>query len=259
MRIWGLLILFCSFASIAHAEKNCPIAGNYTVGFDHCYHRTPAAVLAGCQIRSFDCGHPTGAQAEAAKEAPYTLATPSQVTAALVCDIAAATQKKRQAVDISKAIISATLTFSLVSKTSSGVSLAVGAIPIFAAGNIAPSLNLDNINSATTVATTSIVVDPSHLQLCDHSSPNDWLTSEVVTKSLPIGVSVAQITESIQYIVTKENSAGLKLKIVPITIGPQVSSTLEKAQQICLLFDFSKTPGSKPDSAKCSSAPSSGG
>jgi hypothetical protein len=259
---WLSILTFCCFHSAANAQsKNCPISGNYTVGFDGCYHRTPGAVLSGCVARNSDCGHATGPQAPVAARnaAAYTLATPSQVTAALVCDIAAAAKKAGQAVDIGKALISANLTFSLVNKASTGVALAVGAIPIFAGGNIAPSLNLSSIQGTTTVSTTSIVVDPTHLQVCDHASPNDWLTSEVVTKSLPVGVSVAQITESVQYIVTKENSAGLKLNIIPITIGPQMSNEVDKAQQICLLFDFSKTLGSKPDAAKCSSAPGGGG
>jgi hypothetical protein len=181
------------------------------------------------------------------------------VTAALVCDIAAAAHKKGQDVDISKGLISATLTFSLTNKTSAGASLTVGAIPVFMSASVAPSLSLTSIKDETTTATTSIVVDPSAIQTCAYSSPNDWLTSEVVTKSLPHGVTVAQITESIQYIVTSQSSAGLKLAIVPISIGPQMSSEIDKAQQICLLFDFSKTPGSKPDQAKCASAPGGGG
>jgi hypothetical protein len=236
---------------VAEAQDlNCPISGNYSVGFDGCYHRTPSAVLQGCRQRRDDCGHSPGAPAQTAANSPYKLATPSQVTAALVCDIAQAAKKPGQAVDLTKALISAKLTFSLVHKTSSGASLSIGAIPIFTGADIAPSLKLASIKTATTVATTSIVVEPAHLQTCDHSSPNDWLTSQVVTKALPQGVSVAKITESVEYIVSQEDSAGLKLNIIPISIGPDVSSETKKSQQIRLLFDFSKTPGSKPESSE---------
>jgi hypothetical protein len=252
------VLMFCEFCSVAYAQqKNCPIKNNYSVGFDGCYHRYPAAVLSGCVARNSDCGHTAGSAATNATNLPYTLATPSQVTAALVCDIAAAAHKQGQAVDISKALITANLTFSLVNKTSKGASLAVGAIPVFTGATVAPSLSLTSIKGETTTTTTTIVVDPKALQTCAYSSPNDWLTSEAVTKSLPTGVTVAQITESIQYIVTTQGSAGLKLAIIPISIGPQLSDEIDKAQQICLLFDFSKT-GTKPDQAKCASAPSGG-
>ena len=211
-----LAVVFVGFCSLANAQgKDCPISGNYTVGFDGCYHRNPGAVLSGCASKNKDCGHQPGSQAQAAKNTPYTLATPSQVAAQLDCDIAAAANKKGQAVDLKKALISATLTFSLVHKTSAGASLAVGAIPVFAGGNIAPSLSLSSIQGTTTVATTSVTVDPTNIQVCDHPSPNDWLTSEAVTKSLPPDMKVTQITESIQYIVTKADSAGLKLNIIP--------------------------------------------
>jgi len=239
------VLIFAELCSFAYAQdKNCPIKNNYSVGLDGCYHRNLPAVLNGCLARRNDCGHAASPGAASAANLPYTLATPSQVTAALVCDIAAAAHKKGQAVDISKALITASLTFSLTNKASTGASLTVGAIPVFTGATIAPSLSLTSIKGETTTATTSIVVDPTALQTCAYSSPNDWLTSEAVTKSVPVGVTVAQITESIQYIVTTQGSAGLKLAIVPISIGPQMSN---------------ETPGSKPDPAKCSSAPGGGG
>src|ERR1700746_1118419 len=117
MRIFVLSVAasLVGISSIASADdKNCPINGNYSVGSDGCYHRYPAAVLNGCAARRNDCGHAVGAPARTAAAAPYSLATPSQVTAALVCDIAAAAKKKDQAVDIAKALITADLTFSLV-------------------------------------------------------------------------------------------------------------------------------------------------
>jgi hypothetical protein len=193
------------------------------------------------------------------KAVPYILATPSQVTAALVCDIAAAAHKKGEAVDISKATITADLTFSLVTKNSAGVSLAIAAIPVFTGASAAPSLSLSGMTGQTLVATSSIIVDPAQLEICDHSSPNDWLTSEAVTRTLPRGVSVAQIAEAVQFIVTKQGSAGLKLNIIPISIGPQFSDETDKAQKICLLFDFNKAPGAKPQKPECPSAVTGGG
>jgi hypothetical protein len=246
------ILVIAGLCSVANAQDlDCPISGNYSVGFDTCYHREPFAVLQGCKARRDDCGHTPGDTAKTAASSPYKLATPSQVTAALVCDIAHAAKKPGQAVDISKALISAALTFSLVHKTSSGVSLEIGAIPVFTVASIAPSLKLASINSVTTAATSLISVEPMHLEACDHSSPNEWVTSQAVTKSLPKGVSVSKITESIEYVVDQEASAGLKLNIIPISIGPELSSGNTKSQKICLLFDFSKTPGSKPDEAKC--------
>lgn len=239
-------------------ERACPIAGNYSVGFDGCYHRNPQAVLAGCANKRNDCGHKPGREAQQASSPPYTLATPSQVTAALVCDIAAAVRDKHSSV-LATALITADITFSVVNKTSKGVALTIGAIPVFTGADIAPSLNLSGLTSVSQVGTTSITVDPAHLQPCDHKSPNKWLTSQVVTELLAEGVKLNQITEQVQFIVTNQSSAGLKLNIVPVAFGPQFSGETDKAQRICILFDFTKTPGKTPDKAQCPSVVSAGG
>src|SRR5437870_4906369 len=81
--------------------------------------------------------------------------------------------------------------------TSCGAGLSCGGRPADTGADVAPTLKMASIKAVTTVAPTSIVVEPMHLQACDHSSPNEWLTSQAVTKSLPQGVSVAKITESI--------------------------------------------------------------
>ena len=68
-----------AFSSTVNAENNnCPISGNYTVGFDGCYHRLPWAVANGCAPRFNDCGHsraamsPSPQQARPAPEAAQT-------------------------------------------------------------------------------------------------------------------------------------------------------------------------------------------
>lgn len=146
-------IISGTFCSAEAQMRACPVDGNYSVGFDGCYHRYPEAVIKGCVARNNDCGHKPSAEARVAAATPYTLATPSQVAAQLDCDMEASALDKSQAVDITKALITADLTFSMVTKTTSGASLAVGAIPVFAGGNIAPSLSLSSIRSATYATT----------------------------------------------------------------------------------------------------------
>jgi hypothetical protein len=230
---------------MANAQnKTCP-RSDYSVGFDGCLHRFPGAVLKGCKEQREVC---PGHQETPSTPAVYTITTPSQVTAAIVCDIAAAaSDTKGKDVDFSRAVISADITFSEVTKSSVGASLAVAAIPVFSGASATPSLDASRITSETLQGTTSITIDPAQLAPCTHSSPNKWLTSEVVTASLPKGVAVTKVTEAVQFVVTKQAGAGLKLNIVPISIGPQFSRENDRTQKICLLFNFDK----KADKPSC--------
>jgi hypothetical protein len=241
-----------SFLSYADAQnsayaqnRECPIRGFYSIGYDGCYHRYPSAVLQGCKERKAECPR--------AERQPtpvsYITATPSQVAAAIVCDIAAAahaTKNKGKAVDFSKAVITGDITFNLVTKTSSGASLKVPAIPVFSSVSAAPSLDAKRITSDMTQFTTSITVDPAELHPCTHASGNNWLTSQVILEPIK-GMRVTKVSEALAFVVTNQKSAGLNLNIIPISIGPQFSTETTKTQKACLLFDFAKSsPPEKP-------------
>jgi hypothetical protein len=188
----------------------------------------------------------------------YTITTPTQVTSAIVCDIAsAAKETKGHDVDFSKAVISAEITFSEVTKNSAGASLTVAAIPVFSGASAAPSLDASRVTSETVQSTTSFTVDPAQLVPCSYSSPNKWLTSQVVTGHIN-AVRVTKVSEAVQFVVTKKAGAGLKLNIVPVSIGPQFSTENNKAQKICLVFDFDKQPGKPQDKPSCPSGSGSG-
>jgi hypothetical protein len=229
--------------------RDCPIKGFYSIGFDGCYHRFPSAALQGCKERREECpGRQGRNQPSSPPPIAYTTATPSQVNAAIICDIAAAAYNtKGQDVDFSKAMIAADLTFSLVTKSSAGASLAVAAIPVFANTSVTPSLDASRITSETVEVTTSIQIAPAQLQRCTYSSSDNWLMSRVITSVIK-GETVRKIKAAITFVLTKEGSAGLKLNIVPISFGPQFSGQSEKTQKACMLFDFTSPTPDKPPS-----------
>jgi hypothetical protein len=120
-------------------------------------------------------------------------------------------------------------------------------------------LDASHITSETLQGTTSITVDPAQLVPCEHSSPNLWLTSEVVTGPLPKAVTVIKVTLAVQFVVTKQATAGLNLNIIPIAIGPQFSSENDKTQKICLLFNFDRTAEGVKAKPSCQSGSGSSG
>ena len=226
--------------------KTCP-ASSYTRGFDGCLHRTPGAVLAGCKERRKECD---GSGPPQPTPISYITATPSEVNAAIICDIAAAAKAtKGKKLDLSEAIISGDLSFTLVTKNSAGASLAIAAIPVFTGATVSPSLAASSITTQTVQVDNSFSVAPAELTACDHPSPNNWLLSNVITAPLS-GQDITQVTEAVSFIVTKQASAGLKLAIIPVSIGPQFSGENDKTQKVCLLFDFTKP--NKPGKATCS-------
>jgi hypothetical protein len=64
---------------------------------------------------------------------------------------------------------------------------------------------------------------------------------------------ITKVNEAVSFIVTRQASAGLKLNIIPIAIGPQLSNESGKTQKVCLLFDFRKPPPTHPGNASCGS------
>ncbi len=176
---------FASSVALIHMpasaqDRSCP-GSNYTRGFDGCLHRTPPAVLKGCKERRNECIDRSGSSDQQQRPVVYSTATPSQVANAIVCDIAdAARATAGRPVDLKRAVITADITFTLVKKSSAGASLAVGAIPVFSAATVAPSLEASRITSETDTTKNSIKVDPAPLSPCPHASPNRWLTSNVI-------------------------------------------------------------------------------
>ncbi len=245
-----------SSVSIGNAQNlTCP-RSDYTVGPDGCLHRFPWAVLKGCREQRQECPGPGHTPSQ---PPVYTLTTPIQVANAIVCDIAAAGKAtKGTSVDFSKATIRGEITFSEVTKTSAGASLKVAAIPVFSGASATPSLDASRISSETLQGVTSFKVDPSQLTPCTSSSRNQWLTSQAVTGSLPPAFEVTKFTVAVQFVLTKQASAGLNLNIIPVSIGPQFSSGNDKTQKLCLLFNFDKDPEKADLKPSCQSGQGAG-
>jgi hypothetical protein len=226
-----------SLCSMAIAQPAARIPYGYTRGFDGCPHRLPWAVLQG--YPHIDC-NPT----QGATQPPpvFSLATPGQVIAALDCDFsAAAVATKGKTLDLSKAVISGVLTFSLVTKNSVGASLAVAAIPVFSAASVAPSLDATRLTNTTQSDEYTIAVDPAVLSPCSNPSTNKWLTSKVIVDTFK-GINITKVKTDVTFVLTKQASAGLKLNIVPVSIGPQLSGSKENTQKVSLTFDFTAKP-----------------
>jgi hypothetical protein len=244
MRRWvvailGMILLAAASTSSRSAPAQAP--NGYTVGFDGCFHRLPWAVLQGYPKKP--CAAPVP-QNNNSKLPPvvFSTATPSQVLAALECDFAAAAQAtKGKKMDFSRALITGSLTFSLVTKNSVGVSLTIGAIPVFPSTTLAPSLDASRLTETTQSNAYSITIDPGALTPCASSSTNNWLTSQVILDIA--GINVDKWTTEVDFVVTKQGSAGLKLNIVPVAIGPQGSHSEVNTQKLMLVFDYTKKAG----------------
>ena len=55
-------------------------------------------------------------------------------------------------------------------------------------------------------------------------------------------IHVDKIETEVVFVLTTQGGAALKLNIVPLMIGPQVSGSYENTQKLSLTFDFSKKP-----------------
>jgi hypothetical protein len=239
---------------------SAPVPFGYVKGADGCLHRNPLSVLQG--LPRIPCTPQT------IKGPPpvFSTATPSQVIAALDCDLAAAAKAtKGKAPDLSKATVTGSLTFSFVTKNSAGASLSVAAIPVFSSASLTPSLDASRLTETTLSDVYSLKVDTAALAPCASSSTNNWLTSRVVLNAGDhSATNVTKLQTDVAFVVTKQGSAGLKLNIVPIAIGPQVSSSNVNTQKLSLTIDFSSRatpaqPSAKPGGGTVSnSAPSTG-
>src|SRR5216683_1614601 len=118
MRGWMLAILGTVLLLASNtSSKSAPPPEGYTVGFDGCLHRLPWAVLQGYLKKS--CDDPK--QPDKSKLPPlvFSTATPNQVLASLECDFAAAAKStKGKKMDFTRALITGSLSFSLVTKNS---------------------------------------------------------------------------------------------------------------------------------------------
>lgn len=228
-----------SLVSTATAQVQRAPKG-YTWGFDGCLHRTPAAVLQG--LPQHPCGKKNAQEPSAGPAPVFEIATPGQVIAKLDCDFAAAAKAtKGQLMDLSKAVISGSLKFSLVTKDSSGASLAIAAIPVFTGASAAPSLEASRLSETTQSNEYTIRIDPAAVAVCPNPSTNRWLTSRVfVDEGTKGGVRIDKFETKVSFVLTKQKGAGLKLNIVPISIGPQFSSNSVNTQSLELTFDFTK-------------------
>lgn len=224
-------------SSMASAQRG-GIPKGYYCGPDHILHRTPRGYLDRLPQIHRSCD-PKGRDAAVTKPS-YSLATPAQVLAALDCDFSAAAQAtKGKSLDISKAVITGNIKFSLVTKDSKGFNLSVAAIPVFAGGSIAPSLEASNLSETTLSDEYTISVDPAVLTTCASPSTNKWLTSKVIMDTAG-PTKIDKLETKVSFVVTKQAGAGLKLNIVPISIGPQFSSNSVNTQSLLLAFDFRK-------------------
>jgi hypothetical protein len=252
IRLAAVALVTSSFAFPANAQlsKNGAIPKGYFRDGNGCLHRTPKSVLEGKPQIQNCIGSPAGST-PAPQKPIYTLATPAQVIAALDCDFSAAAQAtKGKPMDISKAVVTGSIKFSLVTKDSKGISLSVAAIPVFTGASIAPSLDASNLTETTLSDEYTISVDPAALTQCANPSTNRWLTSKVIIDTAG-PTKVDKLETKVSFVVTKQAGAGLKLNIVPVSIGPQFSNNNINSQALSLVFDFKKkdTPAPKPEPA----------
>ena len=94
----------------------------------------------------------------------------------------------------------------------------------------------------------TFTVDPGSLPTCEHSSQNNWLASRVMIDQIS-GIKVGNVKIDVSFVLTSKMDGGLKLNIIPVTIGPQASSSSEHTQKVSLTFDYTKKPaaaGSSP-------------
>jgi hypothetical protein len=171
------------------------------------------------------------------------------VIQAIRCDIAAAAKDtKGKAQDLSKVVITGKLTFSLVKKNSVGASLAVAAIPVFA-GTIAPSLEASRLTENTESDEVDFTAHAGSLTPCEHSSSRNWLTSKAILRDTLDGggLTINKVTTIVSFVVTYQKSAGLKLNIIPVTIGPsppRLPPTLNGFQSRSTIQKRKPTPSS---------------
>jgi Methyltransferase domain len=119
-------------------------------------------------------------------------------------------------------------------------------IPVFSA-TAAPSLEASRLTETTQSDEFTISFDPAAMSPCDNASANGWLTSRVVMDNVPNGgLNIDKFETKISFVVTKQKSAGLKLNIVPISVGPQLSSGSTNTQSLSVTFDFTKKAAAAP-------------
>jgi hypothetical protein len=238
----GTTVFTCAATAQPAATVKIPVG--YTRGFDGCPHRLPWAVLQG--YPHINCTPNQSGEGPPPPRPVFSIATPSQVVTALECDFsAAATATRGKGTDISKAIISGVLTFTFVTKNSVGASLTIPAIPVFSAASVAPSLDASRLTNTMQSDEYSIKVVPAELPACPNPSANGWLTSKVMIDTIG-GMHVTKVKTDLSFVLTNQGSAGLKLNIIPVAIGPQISSSNEKTQKVSLIFDFTGTPVQPP-------------
>jgi hypothetical protein len=183
------------------------------------------------------------------------------VVASLQCDFAAAGKAtKGKSIDISKAVIKADVTFAYVNKNSAGVSLQIPAIPVFTGITVAPNLEASKTGESSQSDTWSFKVDPDALTSCPGTkAENNWLVTKLLT-TFPkkTDIELSSLKTEVSFIVTKVGSAGFKLNIVPIAIGPQLGANQSNTQKVLINFDWAEKQKSAPSSKQpVSAAPAS--
>lgn len=243
--VFAAVLGICTPAS-AQARDRCSLPkGYYRDSIGGCLHRYPNSVLQGLPLRWNECNRecigPNGATDQSDKPPVYTLASKEDVLSALECDFLAASRDPKVRTVFSKAAITGSLTLTFVTKTSSGASLSVNAVPVFAGTSTTPSLEASRLTNTTQSQKIDIEIDPAASSQCFHESNNRWLTSEVMLRQFgQIRVKKQEI--EVVFVLTTQGSAGLKIVPLSISFGPQVSGSYENTQKLSLTFDFSKKP-----------------
>jgi hypothetical protein len=71
-------------------------------------------------------------------------------------------------------------------------------------------------------------------------------------------IELSSLKTEVSFIVTKVGSAGFKLNIVPIAIGPQLGANQSNTQKVLINFDWAEKQKSAPSSKQpVSAAPAS--
>jgi hypothetical protein len=233
-------ILTSCFASSAKALEDCPLtAENYVCRAPcnsgpgkTCYHRTLPVLLKCKDLGSQTC-------APAAKF--DRLASVDKVNTAISCGIVEARAlMEANKVDLSKVTLTEDLTFTLVSNSGLGGSVAFG-IPVYPGVSVGPSLS--ELNS---VANTSQVTNSFTIPKLDALKPNcekinshaDWLNYVIVKPDE--GQQRSRLAAGLEFYVSHTNNDSLSINIFALKIGPQFTNENDQTQKVCLTFDFEK-------------------
>ena len=256
----AMAVLGLDPAGNALAQEACPVnAENYVCrtpcygpgSAGTCLHRTVAALF---NPKCTDLG---STKCSSSTPKPVSVISTSTVNTAINCGLAAVLEHppKGASVDLSNAAITEDLTFTLVSNSGVGGNLSFG-VPVFSGVSIGPSLSDLNKLENTSEITNSFKIqkwsDLKPKECKGLKSDTSWLSYAVLAPDP--GQELTRLAVGLEYSVSRSVDGSISINILALKIGPQVTYENDKAQKVCLTFDFSAKSGDpqppKADAAK---------